>query len=168
MLDALERQFGDGPDTGRRVDEDCEYGAIAEADLGRDINRLEEPGDLVRPDLRRLPFENGIPLGSNGGGRVDDDHVAVDQPVEELPLRRQMELLGRDGQRQFLKVGADVAWSDANQLQVAFLAPRQELLNSMDVVLAGMGVSEFALEEFLPGKFGSLADTFHDVGCVPS
>ena len=34
MFDASERQFGDGPDTGRRVDEDCEYGAIAEADLG--------------------------------------------------------------------------------------------------------------------------------------
>jgi hypothetical protein len=79
-----------------------------------------------------------------------------------------MELLGRDGQRQFLKVSASVAWSDANQLQVALFAPRQELLNSMDVVLVGMGVGEFALEKFLPGKLGSLADAVHDLGCFPS
>jgi hypothetical protein len=138
MLDALERQLGDGPDTCRRVDEDCKYGAIAEADLGRDINRRKESGDLVGPDFRRLPFDKGITLGSNGGGRIDDDHVAVDKPVEEPPLRRQMENLGRDGQRQFLKASADVACSDAIQLQVALFAPRQELLNGVDIVLAGI------------------------------
>jgi hypothetical protein len=63
---------------------------------------------------------------------------------------------------------ATVARSDANQLQVALFAPRQELLNSMEVVFAGGGVGEFAVGKFLSGKLGSLADTLHDLGCVPS
>jgi hypothetical protein len=95
MLEALARQFGDGPDPGRGVDEDREYGAIAEADLCRDFDRGEEPCDLVRPEFWRLPFDNRITLGPDGGGRVDDDHVPVEQPVEKLALCRQMELLGR-------------------------------------------------------------------------
>jgi hypothetical protein len=40
-----------------------------------------------------LAFNNGITHGSNGGGRVDYDHAAVDKPVEEFPLRRQIKPL---------------------------------------------------------------------------
>ena len=74
--------LGDGSDTGRRLDEDREYGATAEADTGRDFNRRKEFGDLVRLDFRRLPYHDAVTPGPHRDGRVDHDHMAVDQPVK--------------------------------------------------------------------------------------
>ena len=50
------------------------------------------------------------------------DGVAVDQPVEEFPQRRQVELLGRDGDVQLLEILADAAGRDVEQLQPVMLA----------------------------------------------
>ena len=59
-------------------------------------------------DLGRLALDDGVTLGLDGRRRINDRHMPVDEPVEELRKRRQLELLGRDGQLQSLDVRADV------------------------------------------------------------
>ena len=88
--------------------------------------------------------------------------VAVDQPVEEPPQRRQMELLGRCRQLQALEVFADVAGADAREFQAALLDPGEEFPHGVHVVLAGVGVGDLGLEEFLPGELGGLAGGLDD------
>ena len=88
-------QLGDRPDAGRRVDQDRQHGPVAEADEVRGVDRLEERPGLVGADLGRLALDDRVALGLDGGGGVDDADMAVDQPVEEPPQRRQVELLGR-------------------------------------------------------------------------
>ena len=47
------------------------------------------------------------------------------------------------------------------------IAPCQEFLDDMDVILTGMWVGGLALEEFVPSKFGTVTGRLHDLRCVP-
>ena len=63
---------------------------------------------------------------------------------------------------QGLEVFADVAGGDPRQLEPAALDPGEELLDGVQVVLAGVGVGELGLEEFLPGELGGAAGGLDD------
>ena len=160
--EALQGQLGDRADAGRRVDEDRQHGAVPEAHRVRDIDRLEERAGLLDADLRRLAFDHGVALGLDGRRRVDDAGVAVDQPVEEPPKRRQVELLGRDahgpgpGGSRRRRRGRSAA------AEAAALDLGEELLDGVQVVLAGVGVGELGLEELLPGELGGPTRGFDD------
>ena len=73
-----------------------------------------------------------------------------------------MELLGRDAQVHALNVRADVAGGDAGELQAAALDPGEELLDGVEVVLAGVGVGDLGLEELLPGELSGAAGCLDD------
>jgi hypothetical protein len=90
--EVLHGQLGDRADPSRRVDED---GPVAEADRVRDVDRFEERSDLTCAYLRPLALDDGVPLGLDGRGGVDDTDMTVDQAVEESPQGRQVQLLGR-------------------------------------------------------------------------
>ena len=61
-----------------------------------------------------------------------------------------------------LEVRADVAGGDPRQLEAAPLDPGEELLDGVQVVLAGVGVGDLGLEEFLPGELGGAARGLDD------
>ena len=88
--------------------------------------------------------------------------MAVDEPVEEPANRRQVELLGWDTELQSLEVLADIAGGDSRQLKAALLDPGEELLDGVQVVLAGVGVGDLGLEELLPGELGGAAGGLDD------
>ena len=89
--------------------------------------------------------------------------MAVDQPIEEASWRREVELLGWDAQRvEALEVRADIAGGDAGDLQAAAFDPGEELLDGVQVVLAGVSVGDLGLEELLPGELGGAAGGLDD------
>ena len=63
---------------------------------------------------------------------------------------------------QVLDVRADVAGGDPRQLEAAPLDPGEELLDGVQVVLAGVGVGDLGLEELLPGELGGAAGGLDD------
>ena len=65
-----------------------------------------------------------------------------------------------------LEVLADVAGGDPRQLQAASLDPGEELLDGVEVVLAGVGVGDLGLEELLPGELGGAAGGLDDDGRI--
>ena len=73
-----------------------------------------------------------------------------------------MELLGRDAQVQALEVRTDVAGGDPGKFQSATLDPGEELLDGVQVVLAGVGVGDLGLEELLPGELSGAAGGLDD------
>ena len=145
--EVLNAEAGDGADAGGGVGQGREQDAVAAADgVGR-VDRSKQGLRLFRGDLGGLAFDDGVALGFDGGGGVDDRDVAVDQAVEEAAQGRQVELLGGDGQVEALEVLADVAGRDAGQLEAAVVGPGEELPDGVHVVFAGMPVGELGLEE---------------------
>ena len=53
---------------------------------------------------------------------------------------------------------------DVEQLELVMLAPAQELSDGVHVVLAGVGVGDLALEEFVPGELSAGASVADDRG----
>jgi hypothetical protein len=88
---------------------------VPEADEVGGLDRLEELAGLLGADLGGLTLDGRVAFGPDAGGRVVDDDVADDQQVEELPERRQAELLGRGRQLEAGQVVADVVGGDPDE-----------------------------------------------------
>ena len=88
--------------------------------------------------------------------------MPVHEPVEEPSNRRQVDPFGWDTNLQRLEVRADVTGGNSRQLDAALLDPGEELADGVQVVLAGVGVGDLGLEEFLPGELGGAAGGLDD------
>ena len=76
-----------------------------------------------------LLSEPRVGLGPDARGRVEDDDVADDQEVEELPQGGQPELLRRGRQLEPGEVVADMAGGDPDErdLAVGMVAPGEQV-----------------------------------------
>ena len=113
-------------------------------------------------DLGGLALDDRVAFGFDGRGGVNDGDVPVDEAVEEASQRGEVELLRGRGEFKSLKIFADVAGGDPRQFEMTVVGPGEELADGVHVVLAGVGVGELGLEEFLPGERGGLAGELDD------
>ena len=54
------------------------------------VDRPEQIGHVLRRHLPGLALDDAVPIGANPAGRIEDDDVAVDQHVEQVPDGRQV------------------------------------------------------------------------------
>ena len=85
VIEVASSKFGDGSDAGGGVDQHGENCTVAQAD---DVGRVEtgqQAASGLNTDFRGLPFNDLMPLGSDGRGRVEDDCVSHHQKIEQPP-----------------------------------------------------------------------------------
>src|SRR5205823_3058654 len=100
--------------------------------------------------LRCLPLDGLVALDADGGGRVQDDNVADDEPVEQPADGGEVLLLRRDAARMLSHVLTDVARRDASEPEAPLFAPREELPGGPGIRRAGVAVRKLAVEELPP------------------
>lgn len=154
VVEVLEVELGDGPDPDGRVDHDGDDGPVPEPDDGSDADGAEELPRLFDPDFGRLALDDMVAFGADGVGRVEDDGVADDQRVEELPHGGEVLLPGRGAAPVLIEILADHAGCDVHEVGPSGLAPREEAADGERVSLPRVLVPDFSLEELVPGESG--------------
>ena len=82
-------------DPGKAVDEQSDEGAVAQAHHAFRVDRLQQLPCLRPVQHRGLAALHHIARAFDGRGRIDRDHLAGDQPVEQHADRREAEFHGR-------------------------------------------------------------------------
>ena len=82
--------------------------------------------------------------------------MADDQGVEEMPQRRQRQILGGVRSGNLLNEAPGQPRRDLTQLDSLFLAPGEEAANDAGVGAAGVGVGDAGGEELIGGEQGVL------------
>jgi len=115
---------------------------------------------LVSGEHRRLAALDDVFRAADRGGRVDGEHAAGDQPVEQHADGGEVLLDGRlfEIRPERLDVGGDVQRLDIGQLtNVMPLAPGEEPAARPVIGLAGIPVADGSGEEFQEPPGGVLA-----------
>lgn len=108
-------------------------------------------------DLRRLTFNHLIPVGSDGGRRVENDDVPEHKPIKELANRCQVLLLCWDASLMLGQVLADKARRNPLKIDASALAPGKEPADRPTVSGPRMPVWKLSFEEFVPGETSCVA-----------
>ena len=157
-------QLRHGAGAGGSVGEQRKHGAVAAGDGGFGVDRCEQPAGLGDGDLRGLALDRGVALAAHRQRRVEQDGVAADQGVEEMPQGGQVQLAGSDREvflAQLVEVLADVLRRNALERQAALLASCEEALDRRAVGVAGVLIAKGGVEELLgreDGRRSGLAD----------
>ena len=157
-------QLRHGTGAGGSVGEQRKHGAVAAGDGGFGVDRCEQPAGLGDGDLRGLALDRGVALAAHRQRRVEQDGVAADQGVEEMPQGGQVQLAGSDREvflAQLVEVLADVLRRNALERQAALLASCEEALDRRAVGVAGVLIAKGGVEELLgreDGRRSGLAD----------
>ena len=131
--------------------------AVAPGHGGFGGDRGEQPAGLGDGDFRGLALDGPVALAAHRQGGVEQDGVAADQGVKEVPQGGQVQLAGSDREvfgAEPVEVLADVLGADALQRQAALLAGGEEALDRGPIGVAGVLVAEGGVEELLGGEDG--------------
>ena len=137
--------------TRERIDHQSDQGAVAEADDGRRVDRIDELAGLGGIKHRRLAAPHDMARPAHGGGRIGRHDLADHHPVEQVAQCGQAELGGRRGSRlaQLLDVGGNMLALDRRELRDAFrLKPVEEFRRGARIGAAGVRVADVGGEEF--------------------
>jgi len=159
-----------GTDAGESVDHEPDERAIAEPDDGRDVDAVDEFARLLCREHRRLPLLCDVPRPADWTRRVERDHLAHNQVVEEHPDRSEVLLHGwlREAPLQLLNIESDVDRLNLFEISHLFVLKPVEEINHGPVVRAPrVRVPDLCREEFDEAAGGlrpGLADQRGDAG----
>jgi hypothetical protein len=124
--------------------------AVAQAGMRRDIDAVEQRARLGRIEHRGLSRRDDVPGAVHRVCRVDRYNLAIDQPIEQVPQRREP-LLDR-GRRQLarrrLDPRRDMHWLDGGDRYAGTRTPREEFFRSSSIGASRMRVADVGREEF--------------------
>ena len=126
-----------------------------------DVDRVDELPRFLRIEHRRLAAPHDMARPAHGGGGIDRHDLADDQPVEQMPQRRQAQLRGRRGSRllQLLDIGGDMHALDGGDARdAARLQPIEEFDGGARIGAARVRIADIGGEEFKEAIGGALAD----------
>ena len=164
VLEVPAAQPGEGADTGPGVGEGAEEGAVAEANDVGEVDGGEQVPGLLDGELGGLAVHDGVLPPPHGGERVQSHGMARHQGVEEMPQRRQRQILGGVRSGNSLNEAPGQPRRDLTQLDSLFLAPGEEAANDAGVGAAGVGVGDAGSEELIGGEQGVLPGAPEDGG----
>ena len=164
VLEVPAAEPGEGADTGPGVGEGSQEGAVAEADDVGEVDGGEQVPGLLDGELGGLAVHDGVLPPPHGGERVQSHGMADDQGVEEMPQRRQRQILGGVRSGNLLNEAPGQPRRDLTQLDSLFLAPGEEAANDAGVGAAGVGVGDAGGEELIGGEQGVLPGAPQDGG----
>ena len=146
-VEVLDAHVGDGADAAEGVDHDGDERAIAQADEGLRLDRLEEAARLGAAQDRRLAALRGVLGPADGGGRVHAEDAVHDEVVAEHADRREVLLHRRRGAGVLFDVGGDDHRLELREADAALFAPGAELRDGGRVRAAGVLVADLDGEE---------------------
>ena len=148
------------------VQHDPDQGAIAQAHQRARVDAVQQAPGLDRRQYRCLAGFNDVFGAAHRAGRVERDHLADHQPVEQHADGRQVLLDGRRrvGLRQLLDVGGHHHRLDLLQRQTHVFAPVSEPVGGHQVGHAGVRVADVGGEEFPELGFGFIGAGEQDRG----
>ena len=158
--DALGALVLEGPGVG----EGSQEGAVAEADDVGEVDGGEQVPGLLDGELGGLAVHDGVLPPPHGGERVQAHGMADDQGVEEMPQRRQRQILGGVRSGELLNEAPGQPRRNLTQLDSLFFAPGEEAANDAGVGAAGVGVGDAGGEELIGGEQGVLPGAPQDGG----
>ena len=129
VIDVLDAHPDRRADAREGIDHQADQRAVAQADDGRRVDRVDELARLGRVEHRRLAAPHDVARPAHGGGRVGRHDLADHHPIEQVAQRGQAQLRGRRGSRalQLLDVGGDMHALDRRELRDAVrLKPIEE------------------------------------------
>ncbi len=109
-----------GADAGEGVDHERDQGAIAQADPGAGVDRIEESARFLGGQHGRFAFSDGVLRAAHSACRVCGDDLSDDKPVEQHANGGQVELDrgGRDPLLKRLDIGGDVHLTISRRIAV--------------------------------------------------
>ena len=129
MINVLDLHPDRRADAREGIDHQADQGAVAQADHGRSVDRVDELPRLGRIEHRRLAAPHDMARPAHGGGRIGRHDLADHHPIEQMLQRRQAQFRGRRGARllQLLDIGGDMHALDRRELRDALrLKPGEE------------------------------------------
>ena len=129
-----------------------------------EVDGGEQVPGLLDGELGGLAVHDGVLPPPHGGERVQSHGMADDQGVEEMPQRRQRQILGGVRSGNLLNEAPGQPRRDLTQLDSLFLAPGEEAANDAGVGAAGVGVGDAGGEELIGGAQGVLPGAPQDGG----
>ncbi len=138
-------------DARERIDHQPDQRAVAQADDGRRVDRVDELARLGRVEHRRLAAPHDVARPAHGGGGVGRHDLAVTMPIEQVAQRGQAQLRRRRGSRalQLLDVGGDMHALDRRKPgDAARLKPIEEFRRGARIGAARVRVPDLRGEEF--------------------
>lgn len=135
-------------DASERVDHRADDRPIAPADDGVGLDRGDEIAHLLRRQHRRLADLDRVPRAAHRRRRIDRQHLADHEPVEQGAQRGEPLLHGLRCQAQLLDVGGDVHGLHRTDVGDSVPpAPAREVRPGLGVCLAGVRVPDVCGEE---------------------
>ena len=125
-----------------------------------DIDAVEQRARFRRIEHRRLAGRDDVARPAHRRGRVDRHDLAGDQPIEQVPNRREPLLDARRGQlaRRGLDPGCDMHRLDGGDRRHADArAPAEEFIGGAGIGPARVRVADVGGEEFKEAHRGALA-----------
>ena len=142
VLEVLAAEAGEGADTGPGVGQHAQHGPISQSHDTREVDGGEQVPGLLDGELGGLAVHDGVLPPPHGGERVQSHGMARHQGVEEMPQRRQRQILGGVRSGNLLNEAPGQPRRDLTQLDSLFLAPGEEAANDAGVGAAGVGVGD--------------------------
>ena len=150
------------PDAGRRVEQDREDGAVPQSDRIRDVDRPRSVRAWSRPISGVLPSTTEWRSARTvAAGLMTQTWRTTRRSKKRRKAARWSFFVGTARGNPW-KYSPTSPGADARQLETTVGDPAEELPDRMHVVLAGVGVGDLGLEEFLPGELGRLAGGLDD------
>ena len=148
------------------VQHDPDQGAVAQAHQRARVDTVQQAPGLDRRQHRCLAGFNDVFGAAHRAGRVERDHLADHQPVEQHADGRQVLFDGRRriGLRQLLDVGGHHHRLDLLQRQTPGFTPVSEPVGGHQVSHAGIRVADVGGEEFPEPGFGFIGAGEQDRG----
>ena len=104
---------------------------------------------MLDSNLRRLAFDDLIPLAAHRQRRIQDQDMPHDKPIEESPQRRQVQFPSGQGHWQRIEKPTNVGRCHADQFQAACDAPIGEQANGVQIRLPRKGIADLSVKELL-------------------
>jgi hypothetical protein len=134
----------------------------AQTDQGRCVDALEQLAGLLGGEHRGFATLDDVLRAAHRVRRVDDEHAAGDEPVEQHADRSKMLFHGwlRHRRLQALDVGSDMQRFDIDELtDLAALEPDEESAHGTIIGLARILVADGGGEKLEKAAYGMFAGT---------
>ena len=129
VLEVAAAEPGEGADAGPGVGQHAQHGPISQSHDTREVDGGEQVPGLLDGELGGLAVHDGVLPPPHGGERVQSHGMADDQGIEEMPQRRQRQILGGVRSGNLLNEAPGQPRRDLTQLDSLFLAPGEEAAN---------------------------------------
>jgi len=154
-----DRHADDGADPGEGVGHDADQRAIAQPDDGRGVDASQQPPRLILGQHRRLAALDHMLRPAHRMRRIDGEHLAGHQPVEQVANGGEVLFDRRlgGGRQQRLYISGDVERLDLDQADAVAFEPGEERADRPIIGHARIPVADRRCEEFKKAARGLLA-----------